>query len=329
MKKTIFILIFICLISLVTVGTAEIFLRVFAPQRFFFPRWEQSQEYGLTIPKNATMVHSVPGKWRFEYTTNRHGLRGQEIPISNVYTKNNVIVLGDSYSFGTGVNDGEQYAAVLGKNLGTDYDVINLSSGGWGLTQAIRKFYEFGMVYNPKTVVIQFCKNDTLDNYRDKVTVVKEGQFEFQNTTRPLKPIMRRLSKSSLLQRSHLYCFIRNNIGGLRWKKQAGKNDAVSEKQVIPEREVFYAELLSTFVHDLKDKGIDVYMIATEKDVANYAHIQETVDLLQSAKVLTFLNTHDWLKEHTKEEYASPEGHAWGTLAHRIIGERLAETIRK
>lgn len=63
------------------------------------------------------MIQACPGKWKFTYTINEYQYRGRMIPISNSYEKENIIILGDSYSFGHGVNDREEYAAIMANKL--------------------------------------------------------------------------------------------------------------------------------------------------------------------------------------------------------------------
>jgi len=98
-----------------------------------YPRWEFSPAHGTMLFGNQKIVHTYPSRWEFIYTINEYQYRGKSIPISNSYGKDNIIVLGDSYSFGTGVNDGEEYTAVMADRLKEHYNVINLSVGGLGV----------------------------------------------------------------------------------------------------------------------------------------------------------------------------------------------------
>lgn len=43
--------------------------------------------------------------------------RGKLNPISNVYDKENLIILGNSYSFEHYVNDGDEYSAIIANKL--------------------------------------------------------------------------------------------------------------------------------------------------------------------------------------------------------------------
>ena len=147
------------------------------------------------------MINACPGRWEFTYTTNEYQYRGLPVPISNIYEKENIIVLGDSYSFGQGVNDGDEYPAIIDAQLKEDFNVINLSVGGWGLTQQIRRYYEFGQLYSPKIVLLQFCANDPHDNFKNMVTIIENGRFKFQNSNNTINFVKKFLSKKDFLKK--------------------------------------------------------------------------------------------------------------------------------
>ena len=128
MKKFSFVLglILIVIGSIFLIG--ETVVRIFSPTRYLYPRYSYSEEYGSALFKNVRMVHGCPGRFKFHYTINEYGYRGEAIPLADRYDKPNVIILGDSYSFGMGVNDGEEYAAVLQRELGGRYNVVNLAT---------------------------------------------------------------------------------------------------------------------------------------------------------------------------------------------------------
>src|SRR5580765_3695632 len=169
-RQRLFALMSLVLSVLGVLLAAEVLLRCFYPQESMFPRWQFSPRYCTQLYENTTMLHERPGRWRFRYTTNEYQYRGQAVPISNVYERRNIVVLGDSYTFGHGVNDGEEYPAILAGKLKEGFDVVNLGVGGWGLTQEIRRFYEFGVLYRPRAVVLQFSANDPRDDLVCPVT---------------------------------------------------------------------------------------------------------------------------------------------------------------
>ena len=127
----------------------------------------------------AEITNQLPGRWRFVYHTNEYGYRAPMPAVSNVYDLPHVVVLGDSNTFGEGVNDGEEYCAVLARMFQGQAEIVNLGVPGFGLTNEIRTFYEFGVLFQPSVVVLQFAANDPDDNFYEKVTTFADGRFRF------------------------------------------------------------------------------------------------------------------------------------------------------
>ena len=140
--------------ALIALLAAELIVRYPSPQEPLFPRWRYSAEYGFFLPPNSVVIHEMPGRWRFVYTLNDNGHRGELPPVSDRYETPNIVYLGDSYTLGVGVNDGEEFTAIMGCRLAGRYRVLNLASSGWVLTQQIRHYYELGELYQPSAVVL-------------------------------------------------------------------------------------------------------------------------------------------------------------------------------
>jgi len=305
----------------------ELLVRLVHPVPSLYPRWESSRQYGWVLFANTKTIHETPGKWRFIYTINEYSYRGAPVPISNTYTKPNVVVLGDSYAFGIGVNDDDVFAPVMTRSLRDRVSVINLGVPGWGLTQEIRRYYEFGQLYQPAYVILQFCENDPDDNFESLVTVIKNGRFAFQDAQLIERlGILKHLS-NSIIQRSQLYNFLRtvtqrSTKRTVRQRQAAQYGDT---NNVAPPGERFYCELIDLFARDLKEKGIHLVMIAVINDLEKYPHIRSEVTALDSAGLLAYYEVGDWLKGIA--DYRSPEGHSWGARAHQVIGTRLSELV--
>ena len=305
-------------------------MRIFNPQPSLYPRWQYSLEYGKVLFKSCIMEHKGPGKWKFTYTINECGYRGKKIPISNSYEKSNIVILGDSYSFGTGVDDGEEFPAVMHNYLIDNYDIINLSVGGYGLTQEIRRYYEFGQLYQPQIVILQFASNDLEDNYWSMVTKIENGRFVFYTSNNSVDWVKQYLSKS-IIQKSQLYNFFRHSAylylrkRYLRSPKEKGIASGISP------HEDFHNSLLELFAKDLKRKGIGLILISVNGEnhgqIMNFPFIKQKVSELDSNGFLEYIEVAPWFKN--VEDYGSPEGHSWGQKAHAILGYKLAEFIKE
>jgi lysophospholipase L1-like esterase len=79
-----------------------------------------------------------------------------------------VVVMGDSVSFGYGVEEAEAYPQVLEELLSQlmpspEIEVVNLSVGGYNAYNEARLLEGVGQSYEPDLVLVQFCINDLND----------------------------------------------------------------------------------------------------------------------------------------------------------------------
>jgi hypothetical protein len=331
-----FVLITAIVSLLVVLVTGELMVRWFNPQPITFPKWTVSNQYGHVLPKDRRMDHYLPGKWHYVYTINGYGYHGPQISLSNRYPRNNIVILGDSYAFGTGVQDQEGFAAVMQRDLKGQFDVINLAVGGYGLTQEIRRYYEFGQLYRPSYVILQFCNNDPADNFNNPVTEFHDGRFVFKNVQAHYNWFRSFLGNSSLFQKSQLYNFMRNFIH-TRYQSvyrhqdlemKAGSQPAggfYQSQEMDEKQENFYSELLGAFARDLSENKVRLILISVNGELNSFKIIHQAVDGLRQAEVITYLEVEPWFKGQSN--FGSPEGHNWGVKAHAIIGQHLAAYI--
>ncbi|MFC2156789.1 SGNH/GDSL hydrolase family protein [Acidobacteriota bacterium] len=354
-KKTAFKIILVLGSLLITFVVLEIGIRIFSPQEIMRPTFKYDERYINFLFPNSTTVHTIPGKWRFEYTNNEFSYRGKPIPISDNYEKTNVVVLGDSFTYGSGVNDGEEYAAVLANHLAEKFDVINLGVGGWGLTQEIRRFYEFGILYQPRFVILQFCANDISNNLEYPFVRVEDNKFVFTVRSQLALKGLNKYLANSIFQQSHLFRYVTGKLWKL-YRRNVNKKlaeDAVSEAQseskedsssspigqssegtlsTVEENikpvpgENYYIELLNHFINDLSSRGVHLILISVQHQIEEFLSVINFVEEINSTNpYFHYLRTQDWF-EYTKE-YRSPEGH-WGVKANAVLGLRLGEYIQ-
>lgn len=312
----------------VMLALGEILIGLASPSEYLYPRYQFSAQYGFIPFANVVMVHGIPRKFEFHYTVNSMQSRGEVIePHASGLPA--VVVLGDSYSFGMGVADGEEYPTVMRGHLGGRADVVNLGEPGWGLTQEIRRYYDRGAPYDPKIVVLQFCSNDPGDNLANRVTVVENGEFKYVDSANSLNFLKKYLSRS-FVQRTQLYNFFRTRASRLVLDRmvqhEASKLDATApdsaHADAVPGVERTYIELLEPFAAHLHAEGRSLWVIAVDHQLEQFPHIAAAVHALDARGDLRYIEVLDWLHGH--EPYTSPEGHVWGTPAHALIGEHLA-----
>jgi hypothetical protein len=330
-KQTFFWCLLIGFVLLCSVVMFEVILRLFAPQPYIYPRYQYSERYGQVLYPSTVMVAETPGQWRFAYTTSEYGFRAPTVAVSNRYDLPNIVVIGDSYSFGIGVHDGQEYPAILAELVAGRANVVNLGVPGYGLTQEIRLFYEFGRAFEPRIVLLQFSDNDPDDNLFYRVTEIENGRFVFRHD-RSLSPFLQSVKDflgRSIIQRSQVYNYLRNlAYETLREQAVARALDhdaPTAERSPTSSNEVFHNALLELLVQDLDRRGIELVLIGVDGHLAQFPRILAKVEELARRGLLTYVATEPWFWGEV--DYASPEGHAWGMKAHRIAAQQLAPIL--
>jgi hypothetical protein len=281
------------------------------------------------------MVHARPGDYIYHYTVNEYGYRGKALHISEQYDRGNIVVLGDSNSFGTGVNDGEEFSRILQSALDPDYSVINLGVPGYGLTQQIRRFYEFGILYRPEIVILQFCNNDPSDNFKNYVTKVQSGKFVFGNTNSKASLWLRTFLSTSIIQYSQLYNFLKQHVILKMYSATHAREGADDDNNnfnktgtdtTTSRADQLYVELLDTFAKDLNSKDIRFLMISVNGQLEEFPAIAADVNRLEREGLLEYHDVRPWFSGVL--DFGSPEGHVWGAVGHDIVGNNLAHIVR-
>lgn len=146
----------------------EIGLRIYLSQHIFYDvemsRYGQSFKLESTNPRIGH-VHR-PGKegrlMNVQVSINSDGLRDREYPVERDGRSRRIIFLGDSLTFGWGVEEPDTFASVLERRLGKEMptEIINFGTGNYNTTQEVNLFLEKGLKYNPDAVVVFYFIND-------------------------------------------------------------------------------------------------------------------------------------------------------------------------
>ncbi|SVD20911.1 uncharacterized protein METZ01_LOCUS373765, partial [marine metagenome] len=157
-----------CLLFLFTL---EIGLRLLNPQ-IVMPHpngmWELSPTRGCRLTPEFDGYH-----WYREFnvriTISEQGLRDRTFGPKETNVRR-ILALGDSFTFGFGVEGHEAYPKRLEGLLNEarrDYEVINAGFPGYGTLQELRYLEEEGLALSPDVVLIGFFEfNDFTDNLR-------------------------------------------------------------------------------------------------------------------------------------------------------------------
>lgn len=115
---------------------------------------------------NRPSTTAVYGEAEFHFDVNHNalGFRGPEVAPEKEPGKLRVLVLGDSFTYGIGVADGETFSARL-EALDPRYEVLNTGVNGYGTAQELLLLRDQGLALRPDVVVVVFFWNDVGNNY--------------------------------------------------------------------------------------------------------------------------------------------------------------------
>ena len=140
-------------------------------QREIFPFYYQLAEAGLFTrdPEERLRYRLTPGFYMEldgrRYRVNSLGLRGRELPLQRPAGQQRVVVLGDSFAFGLGVDEGETFPAQLERLLaagGRSVEVVNLGVPGYHTGQELAWLERAGFALDPDLVVLLYYGNDEI-----------------------------------------------------------------------------------------------------------------------------------------------------------------------
>jgi lysophospholipase L1-like esterase len=170
-------------------GLAEIGVRMFCPQETGPPRFAFDPVLGeIPVPQQKGRQQR-PGVYDFTYSNNSKGFRGSREYGPKQPGQVRILLLGDSFTYGLGVNDDQTFGAVLERGLRAqhlDAEVINAGVPGKGTDYQLKFFQAAGAGLQPDLTVLCFFPNDFEDNARgDYFTVGPQGEL----SAKSLQPV--------------------------------------------------------------------------------------------------------------------------------------------
>lgn len=166
----------------------ELTVRLFIPVRNVGPSFtEYDSVYGKSLKKSFSCERICPD-FRMEFTTNSLGHRGPEPP---AFPERGILFLGDSFTEGYGVSDGEEFPALVRSALNRRYGpdvvpVVNAGIGNVGNGRWLKFLRREGKRYNPQLIVLQLMDNDFHENLQESLFAISDdGKLVEQEPARP------------------------------------------------------------------------------------------------------------------------------------------------
>lgn len=162
-SKTIILFIVSITLSLVV---GEIVVRNFVTVRNVGPSFSEYDSLYSRWHKRSFSCMRITPEFTMQFSTNSFGSRGPE-PVK--FPERGILFLGDSFTEGYGVNDGDEYPDIVRRTLARKYGdhaipVVNLSMGDIGNGIWLKFLRTEGKRFDPRLVVLQLTYNDFEDN---------------------------------------------------------------------------------------------------------------------------------------------------------------------
>lgn len=123
---------------------------------------EYHQKISYTLKKNMRNIRlSYPNQLDYTIDTNKYGFRGPDWDLSPA--RKNIIILGDSFAFGWGVQWEQTAGKIIENELQKQnpaFQTINLAIPGYSIKEILRSFDLFKDALQPVAVIYIFCPND-------------------------------------------------------------------------------------------------------------------------------------------------------------------------
>src|SRR5688572_27896530 len=189
-----------------------------SPERDRF--WKYDSLLGWAHQPGQEGIFETP-QFRISVHINQKGLRDREHSYERLNAARRILVVGDSFAWGYGVEESERFSQLPETSLGVE--VINAGVSGYSTDQEMLWLRGEGVKYNTDLVVVVVAGNDIGDNNRQLVSTIyykpyfvsENGHLTLQGYPVPRTSLQGRLVYS-ISQRSALAYFLVQQYFDLR-----------------------------------------------------------------------------------------------------------------
>jgi lysophospholipase L1-like esterase len=240
---------------------------------------------------------------------NSHGLRSPEFNPDPAPGVRRLIVLGDSLTFGWGVEEPDTYSRVLERMLnasGRPYEVINAGVGNYNTSQQVAWFMERGLTYKPDEVVLGFYINDAEPTPRRSESWLAARSYGYVVLASAWDALLRAMNLKEGFVEYYAALYQDDNAGWQACQKALDQLSQTCRARGIPLRVVLLPEL-----HHVDDSY-------------PFRFVHERVTTRVASQGVPVLDLDGAFKGHEPRTlWVSPGDAHPNALAQRIIAQRL------
>lgn len=312
---------------------AEIAVRIFFDEPVQ-PRFVTDPGYGVRWNQaRIDTRHYVPGVYDIRITTNSVGMRGpREYPVERTPESVRIMLLGDSFTFGYGVEDSEVVSAILENDLGnsdrSEVEAINLGVSGFGQAEELITWRSRGAAYRPDAVAILYFDNDIGNNAISNLFSLDAGGnltrtgAEYLPGSRLQELLFAIAPIRWLFVHSEAWNLIRNRLSILVQNAKLKERGLTSFDDTTPGGVQLTRTLLKVLVSEIRATGAQVSIVVIPNKTGMTSNFPMTAEEVAAidAKLIdgrTFLLDSDYLPK---------DGH-WRPSGHLKVAKQLATWV--
>ena len=323
---------FLSEIALRLIGLKPLYV---SPERDRF--WKYDSLLGWVHEPGQEGIFETP-EFRTVVRINENGLRDR----SHSYERQNdierILVLGDSFAWGYGVEESERFSQLLEKSL--DVEVINAGISGYSTDQELLWYRSEGIKYETDLVILVVAGNDVGDNDRDIVStiyykpkyVLEEGQLVLKGSPVPKTSPQGRFVYS-LSQRSALTYFLVQryfDLLSLYSKLKVNSehtNSPVSSISAKSEPFKLTIALLDEMKNIAESRNAKFMIVATNRwwDSPSNETYEDFINTLQTEGFLVL--DVESMPGFDPEVMLIPNDGHWNQAGHKFVSEKIKALI--
>ena len=322
--------------TLIMLLICELVIRFFLPQQLSQVKFLYDKDIGLQHVPYLEGSESYPGVYDFDVSNGENGFRTSHKGAVPSFVNKKIMLIGDSFTYGKGVNDEETFAYRLQEALLKDsVQIINAGVEGRGTDHGLRTYQHYKDKYQPNTVIHFAHYNDLADNIRDEYfEIVNDSTFTPKKFDHLVGGTKAKLQKSKLynwlISNSHFFALLKSVLVGILMPDQIVRyEDGIDMDRA--------KKLTSGFLRQLqKEVEADgckfiVFYIPSTHDIearkkGERTEQEEFFINYFTENNIDFHNLSDDFIDSSEPEIVKhfylPEGH-WNPKGHQLASEKL------
>jgi lysophospholipase L1-like esterase len=306
-----------------------------SPERDRF--WKYDPILGWAHEPGQEGIFETP-QFRTVVRINEDGLRDRPHSYERQNSKERILVLGDSFAWGYGVEESERFSQLLEKSL--DVEVINAGVSGYSTDQELLWYRNEGIKYETDLVILALTGNDVGDNDQQLVStiyykpkfVIEKGQLVATGYPVPKTSAQGKFIYA-LSQRSALAYFLVQryfDLHSLYGKMKVGSGHASSPVSgTNAEREPFglTIDLIDEMRNIAESRNAKFMIVATDRwwNGPSGATYKDFISTLRTEGFLVL--DVESMPDFDPEVMLIPDDGHWNHAGHEFVAENIKAFI--